>query len=50
MILVTTAAGQVGSEAARLLAQRGELARVLVRDRRSRTIGQSATDYAQALS
>jgi NAD(P)-dependent dehydrogenase (short-subunit alcohol dehydrogenase family) len=32
MILVTTA-GQVGSEAARLLAQRGELVRVLVRDR-----------------
>jgi uncharacterized protein YbjT (DUF2867 family) len=63
MILVTTA-GQVGSEAARLLAQRGELVRVLVRDRdksaalaqagvdvaKTSSFEQFATDYPQAVS
>jgi Trk K+ transport system NAD-binding subunit len=53
MILVTTA-GQVGSEAARLLTRRGELVRVLVVDRdtvaATAQAGADATDCAQAFS
>lgn len=46
MIFVATA-GQVGSEAVRLLAERGEPVRVLVRDRDKATaLAQAGTDVA----
>jgi uncharacterized protein YbjT (DUF2867 family) len=46
MILITTA-GKVGAEAARLLAQRGEPVRVLVRDPEKATaLAQTGADVA----
>ena len=46
MILITTA-GKVGAEAARLLAQRGEPVRVLVRDSAKATaLAQAGADVA----
>ena len=48
MMILVTSIGQVGSEAARLLVQRGELVRVLVRDGdKAAALAQAGVDVAE---